>query len=111
MHAADLKTEPALSLREAAVLVKEYRGKEAHYRTLWIWATRGRRGIKLETVSPGGVLATTREALQRFFERMTVAREQRITEYEQTTTRRRSVRRREKDTAKARRELAANHGI
>ena len=37
--------------------------------TIYRWAMRGIGGIKLETIKVGGVLCTSREALERFFNR------------------------------------------
>jgi hypothetical protein len=48
------------------------RGRKIHKSTCWRWATRGVRGVVLETVQVGGTRCTSREALQRFFERLTL---------------------------------------
>jgi hypothetical protein len=48
-------------------------GKRVHISTLIRWATSGVRGVKLETVRLGGALFTSREAIQRFAERLTAA--------------------------------------
>lgn len=42
-------------------------GKRVHISTLYRWTTRGVRGVRLETLPLGGTLATSREALERFF--------------------------------------------
>jgi hypothetical protein len=39
--------------------------------TPWRWALKGSRGVKLETVFVGGIRMTSREAGQRFYERVT----------------------------------------
>lgn len=39
--------------------------------TLWRWARRGLKGVRLEIVMVGGIACTSREALQRFFESRT----------------------------------------
>jgi hypothetical protein len=41
---------------------------------MWRWAEYGVAGIRLETIYIGAVRYTSREALQRFFERVTAAR-------------------------------------
>jgi len=49
--------------------------KPLHPKTISNWATRGKRGVVLETVPIGGLLVTTREAVQRFFGRLAELRE------------------------------------
>lgn len=39
--------------------------------TVFRWSLKGLRGIKLETIVVGGIRMTSREAGQRFFERIT----------------------------------------
>jgi hypothetical protein len=87
--------------------------KRVHERTIRNWATRGKRGVVLEAVPIGGILVTTQEAIQRFFARLAVAREQRILDqdHDQQHTRRRSARRRNKDIEQARAKLASEHGV
>ncbi len=68
----DATTEELLSLTEAARLVPRRRGgKGAHVATLYRWAKDGLRGVVLQTLQVGGTRCTSREALQRFFERLT----------------------------------------
>jgi len=64
-------SEALIPLRQAARLLPKRRaGKPAHVATLYRWAQRGLRGVRLETIQVGGTLCTTREALQRFFDRL-----------------------------------------
>ena len=49
-------------------------GKRPHVSCIYRWAQRGCRGIKLEVIQVGGTSCTSLEALQRFFERLTAAR-------------------------------------
>jgi hypothetical protein len=68
-------TENLITLRQAADLLPRRRGgKRPHFSTLWRWALRGIRGIRLETISVGDTLCTTREALEEFIRRVTEAR-------------------------------------
>jgi hypothetical protein len=68
-------TDDLVTLRNAGDLCPRRRaGKKPCFATLWRWAVRGCRGVKLETVSVGGTLCTTRAALQTFFQRVTAAR-------------------------------------
>ena len=41
--------------------------------TCWRWAMRGCKGVRLESVMCGGIRMTSREALARFFKRLTDA--------------------------------------
>ncbi len=69
--------EELLSLRDACqILPKRRRGRKPHFSTLWRWATRGLRGVRLETLRCGGTLVTSREAIQRFFEQLSAMDDQ-----------------------------------
>ena len=64
-------TETLISLAEAAKAVpRRRRGRKTHLSTIYRWATIGVRGIVLETLQCGGSRVTSREAMQRFFERL-----------------------------------------
>ena len=68
----DLLSEQPISLTEAAKhLPRRRRGKKPHVSCLYRWSAGGCRGIVLETVQIGGTRCTSREALARFFERLT----------------------------------------
>src|SRR5262249_6025212 len=81
----DLKTEAVLTMAEAArhpILCKRRGGARLHPSTLWRWCMRGvpsKHGgapIKLETVLQGpNTRVTSVEALERFFERLTIDRD------------------------------------
>src|SRR3954451_17851104 len=67
----DSTAETLLSLAQAAEeLPRRRRGRKTHVSTLYRWATAGCRGVRLETVQIGATRCTSREALQRFFERL-----------------------------------------
>src|SRR5688572_26408741 len=70
--AVGLLTEHIILLRDVAALpcIPRRRGKagKLHPSTAWRWAMKGVRGIRLEVVRAGGVLCTSTEAVQRFFE-------------------------------------------
>jgi hypothetical protein len=51
-------------------LPRRRRGRKTHVSTLYRWATVGCRGVILETIQVGATRCTSREALQRFFERL-----------------------------------------
>lgn len=68
--------EELLSLAQAASLLPRRRaGKRPHPATLYRWASRGINSVRLEVLRVGATLCTSREALQRFFERLTAADE------------------------------------
>ena len=64
----DLLSDDVLRLSEASkILPRGRHGKKIHVSTLWRWSSRGVRGVKLETVRMGGLIYTSKQALQRFF--------------------------------------------
>jgi hypothetical protein len=68
----DLNQEPLISIAEAARLRPPGRsGRPTHPSTVYRWIGVGVRGVKLEAVRLGGSLYTSREAIQRFGERLT----------------------------------------
>ena len=63
--------EELISLPAAAKLLPRRRAaKRVHTSTIYRWTVNGLRGIVLESLQIGGTRCTTREALQRFFERL-----------------------------------------
>jgi Protein of unknown function (DUF1580) len=48
-------------------------GKKVHVSSVFRWAQRGCKGVKLEALQAGGTKVTSAEALQRFFEKLTAA--------------------------------------
>jgi hypothetical protein len=72
----DCATEGLISLADAANEVpRRRRGKRCHVSTVYRWATSGIGGIKLESVIVGGSRCTSREALARFWRRLTEAKD------------------------------------
>ena len=70
--AIDISTEAVVTLTEATHhLPRRRRGKRPAVSTLFRWAQKGVRGIRLETLQVGGTKCTSIEALQRFFEALT----------------------------------------
>lgn len=68
--AIDIHTENVAPLSRAARWVPPVRDRHVHPATLWRWAHRGLRGIRLEVVKVGGSTCTSKEALARFFARL-----------------------------------------
>ena len=70
--AIDLSSEHLLNLSEAAKVLPPLCGnRKVHVNTLYRWVSLGSRGVRLEAVKIGRALVTSREALQRFAERLT----------------------------------------
>ena len=64
--------ETMVTLTQATKMVPSRRpGKAPEVSTLHRWATRGLRGVRLETIKVGGARMTSREALERFFQALT----------------------------------------
>ncbi len=59
--------EEILSLSEATATVPRINGRRPHTSTLWRWCRKGCRGTRLEYIRVGSKIATSREALDRFF--------------------------------------------
>jgi hypothetical protein len=68
-------SEDVLTIPQAADRVGEITGKRPDRATVYRWTQRGVRGVRLESVSVGGHLVTSDQALTRFFDEQTVARE------------------------------------
>lgn len=69
-----LLSENLITLSEAAALLpRRRRGRPTHPSTLFRWAGQGLRGVRLEIVQVGGTRCTSREALARFFSRLSGA--------------------------------------
>jgi Protein of unknown function (DUF1580) len=93
----DSATEEILSLTQAAAELPRRRlGRKTHVSTLYRWTLAGCRGVILESIQIGATRATSREALQRFFERLSAPGE---------PTGRRTVAARLRASEKAAREL------
>jgi len=67
----DSQSENIITLSQAAdELPRRRRGRKTHLSTLYRWTTVGCRGVRLEFTQIGATRATSREALQRFYERL-----------------------------------------
>ena len=63
----DVEKEAPLSLSEAAKRVPKVNGRRVHASTIYRWCRRGLKGVRLEYVRIGRRMATSAEALKRFF--------------------------------------------
>jgi hypothetical protein len=72
--AIDPTSETLVSLTEAArLLPARRRGKKPHISCLYRWSVSGCKGVILESIQVGGTRCTSREALARFLEALTLA--------------------------------------
>lgn len=68
----DANTETLVSFTEAVKdLPRRRSAKRPHVSTLYRWSTSGCKGVVLESLQCGGTRVTSKEALARFFERLT----------------------------------------
>jgi hypothetical protein len=66
--------EDLLALPEAAKILPQRRqGRKVSTSSLYRWAKRGLKGVRLEVIQIGGTTATSKQALQRFCDRLTAA--------------------------------------
>lgn len=72
----DSLTENLISLAEAARLCPRRRAnRPAHVSCIYRWTDSGCRGVVLESIQVGGTRCTSREAVKRFFDRLTALSE------------------------------------
>lgn len=108
----DTQQETVISLSEASKLVPGINGRKPHASTIWRWCRKGLRGTQLEYVRIGQRICTSRQALDRFFNRL-AQRDTLIDPARFDKTRRqplRTVDRRARSVARAKDELR-NAGI
>lgn len=95
----DATQEHLLTLSAATRTLPGRTGRGIHVSTIWRWAQRGVRGVRLETILIGGIRHTSREALQRFFERTTAAADGEAPPARTPKQRERAIRAAEKELA------------
>ena len=66
----DTMKEELLSMSEAAKVCPAIDGKRPHSGSIWRWTSKGVGGVLLEHVRVGRRVCTSREALDRFFNRL-----------------------------------------
>lgn len=75
-HRIDIARERVIAFADAPREIPRRRGgKRVAVATLHRWSRKGLNGIRLETIQVAGTRCTSIEALQRFFDRLTVLRE------------------------------------
>lgn len=79
LEKSNLLNEEPLPLSVIAKQIPNRRGRlGVNPASVWRWTKRGIRGCKLECIHVGGIVMTTKAALQRFFEASTSAAEKQI---------------------------------
>src|SRR5262245_55601688 len=73
--AIDLQNETVISLTQAAKALPPVDGKRIHVSTLWRWARKGVRGVRLEHIRLGHRVCTSLQALSRFAQALADARD------------------------------------
>jgi hypothetical protein len=71
----DKSKEELMSMSKAANWLSKH-GRRVSFKTVYRWTTKGMAGVILESVQHFGRKYTSREALQRFFEAVELAREE-----------------------------------
>lgn len=61
-----LLDEHVVTFTEATAIIPKFNGRKMHASSLWRWARKGVRGVRLETLRLGGRYVTTVEAIERF---------------------------------------------
>ena len=89
----DISNEHLISLREVPRhLPHRPTGHRVHISAVYRWMTRGISGIHLESVKIGGTTYTSKEALQRFADRLSSAdRSKTATPHEITLSRQKQI--------------------
>jgi hypothetical protein len=77
--AIDIEKEDVLSLTEATKVLPRVNGKRPAICTLWRWCRKGLRGIHLDYIRIGRGIATSRQALNRFFNELSAKDEPLVT--------------------------------
>lgn len=92
--------ESLISLNAATRLIPGRNGKPINVSTVYRWAFKGAKGVRLESWLVGGQRFTSRQAMERFIERLNANSQPPI------VSRLRSSTRREREHAQACKELA-----
>lgn len=71
----DLLDEELINVKELPDILEPRNGKKVHLAAIYRWIKSGLSGVKLETIIIANGRFTTREALNRFWVRVTEARD------------------------------------
>lgn len=71
--AISIESENVVSLTEATRIIPPRNGKRVAISTLWRWCRKGINGVRLDYIRMGRNIATSSEAIGRFFEALAQA--------------------------------------
>ena len=77
--AIDIEKEEVLSLTDARRTLPRVNGRRPSLCTLWRWCRKGLRGVHLDYIRIGRGIATSRQALNRFFNELSAKDEPLVT--------------------------------
>ena len=98
----DPNSETLLSLSETAKhLPRRRAGKRPHVSCIYRWTTSGCKGVVLESLQCGGTRCTSKEALARFFRRLTQGDAADVPEVRSVAQRQRATERAMRDLERA----------
>ena len=107
----DMQTERVGGLADVARWLPRFQGTKIHNSTLWRWCSRGVRGVRLEYLRLGGRILTSVEAVARFSVELAKLDQQQRDDDPPAQVRQKAKRRtpaqRDRDMARARKELEA----
>jgi hypothetical protein len=66
--AISIESDNVVGLTEATKIIPPRNGKRVAISTVWRWCRKGINGVRLEYIRMGRNIATSREAINRFFE-------------------------------------------
>lgn len=69
----NIENEEVMSLTDATKVLPRVNGKRPSVCTMWRWCRKGLRGVHLDYIRIGRGIATSREALNRFFNALSEA--------------------------------------
>ncbi len=105
-----MQTERVGGLADVARWLPKFQGTKIHTSTLWRWCSRGVRGVRLEYLRLGGRILASVEAVTRFAAKLAELdqqpRDDPLAEVRQKA-KRRTPTQRDRDVARARKELEA----
>ena len=101
--------EGVLTFSEAAAALPRLNGRRVHTSTLWRWATKGVRGVRLECRRLGGRYVTSLAAVDRFASALAEAGPPTPSHVRESRQRQRTAKQREHDQAAAEATLRRAH--
>ena len=70
----DVTSETLILPTEVTKVLPKQKGKKTNLSTIYRWMQTGVSGVRLEYVCVGGTRFTSKQALNRFFQRITIAK-------------------------------------